>query len=239
MLQAVAQLAQFCRHFAVSVCACSELFVHNLFLYRRFVCFIVCHVHIIIFQCYAFARKLFFFFVFAFRICLFFFSLFELFSNIKTLKSKKAKSEEEKKEAEMKSEKDATFNISENVNFDWFKWFLCFSFPVQQSFFGRACNKSQSIPECKKSSRCIINKNTRTTCKACRLTKCIQVGMSKGGSKFGRRSNWFKINFLLEEQQKANAKAHISDDIQSIANATSIAAVGGEYKLCFPFRCFC
>lgn len=48
--------------------------------------------------------------------------------------------------------------------------------------------------------------------------------MSKGGSKFGRRSNWFKINFLLEEQQKANAKAHLSDNIQSIANAQQITA---------------
>ncbi|XP_031629484.1 nuclear hormone receptor family member nhr-85-like [Contarinia nasturtii] len=86
-----------------------------------------------------------------------------------------------------------------------------------KSFFGRACNKSQTIPECKKNSKCVINKNTRTTCKACRLKKCIQVGMSKGGSKFGRRSNWFKINFLLEEKQKASMKLNnISEQMKSV-----------------------
>lgn len=88
-----------------------------------------------------------------------------------------------------------------------------------QSFFGRACNKSQTIPECKKNSKCVINKNTRTTCKACRLTKCISVGMSKGGSKFGRRSNWFKINFLLEEKQKASMKlSNITEQMKSVAD---------------------
>lgn len=90
-----------------------------------------------------------------------------------------------------------------------------------QSFFGRACNKSQTIPECKKNNKCVINKNTRTTCKACRLTKCIQVGMSKGGSKFGRRSNWFKINFLLEEKQKATMKlSHMSEHMKSMAESS-------------------
>lgn len=91
-----------------------------------------------------------------------------------------------------------------------------------QSFFGRAYNKSQTIPECKKKSKCVINKNTRTTCKACRLTKCIQVGMSKGGSKFGRRSNWFKIKFLLEEQQKEQSvKAH-NESIDTLAQAAAL-----------------
>lgn len=76
------------------------------------------------------------------------------------------------------------------------------------------------MPECKKKSKCVINKHTRTTCKACRLTKCIQVGMSKGGSKFGRRSNWFKIKFLLEEQQKDQHSKTYGDSIDALSSAT-------------------
>lgn len=48
--------------------------------------------------------------------------------------------------------------------------------------------------------------------------------MSKGGSKFGRRSNWFKIKFLLEEHQKdLNAKAH-SEPINALAAAAALHA---------------
>lgn len=46
----------------------------------------------------------------------------------------------------------------------------------------------------------MINKKNRTACKACRLRKCLMVGMSKSGSRYGRRSNWFKIHCLLQEQ---------------------------------------
>lgn len=45
--------------------------------------------------------------------------------------------------------------------------------------------------------------------------------MSKGGSKFGRRSNWFKINFLLEEKQKASMKLNnISEQMKSVAESS-------------------
>lgn len=36
------------------------------------------------------------------------------------------------------------------------------------------------------------------------------VGMSKSGSRYGRRSNWFKIHCLLQEQQQQAAAAHAS-----------------------------
>jgi nuclear receptor subfamily 0 group A len=72
-----------------------------------------------------------------------------------------------------------------------------------QSFFGRSYNNLSSISECKNNGECIINKKNRTACKACRLRKCLLVGMSKSGSRYGRRSNWFKIHCLLQEQQQA------------------------------------
>ncbi|XP_023022238.1 knirps [Leptinotarsa decemlineata] len=71
-----------------------------------------------------------------------------------------------------------------------------------KSFFGRSYNNLSSISECKNNGECIINKKNRTACKACRLRKCLFVGMSKSGSRYGRRSNWFKIHCLLQEQQQ-------------------------------------
>lgn len=82
-----------------------------------------------------------------------------------------------------------------------------FLFLLLQSFFGRSYNNLGSISECKNNGECVINKKNRTACKACRLRKCLLVGMSKSGSRYGRRSNWFKIHCLLQEQQQAAAQA--------------------------------
>ncbi|XP_046472462.1 protein embryonic gonad [Neodiprion pinetum] len=72
-----------------------------------------------------------------------------------------------------------------------------------KSFFGRTYNNLGSISECKNGNVCVINKKNRTACKACRLRKCLLVGMSKSGSRYGRRSNWFKIHCLLQEQSNS------------------------------------
>ncbi|XP_054288756.1 zygotic gap protein knirps-like [Macrosteles quadrilineatus] len=72
-----------------------------------------------------------------------------------------------------------------------------------KSFFGRTYNNLGSISECKNNGKCVITKKNRTSCKACRLRKCLVVGMSKSGSRYGRRSNWFKIHCLLQEQQQS------------------------------------
>ncbi|XP_011685582.1 PREDICTED: knirps-related protein-like [Wasmannia auropunctata] len=71
-----------------------------------------------------------------------------------------------------------------------------------KSFFGRSYNNLNSIADCKNDGKCVINKKNRTACKSCRLRKCIFVGMSKSGSRYGRRSNWFKIHCLLQQQQQ-------------------------------------
>ncbi|XP_012155579.1 knirps-related protein [Ceratitis capitata] len=96
-----------------------------------------------------------------------------------------------------------------------------------KSFFGRSYNNLSSISDCKNNGECIINKKNRTTCKACRLRKCILVGMSKSGSRYGRRSNWFKIHCLLQEQQQQAAAAmaaHHNNQQQAVAAAAAAAA---------------
>lgn len=94
-----------------------------------------------------------------------------------------------------------------------------------QSFFGRSYNNISSISECKNNGECIINKKNRTACKACRLRKCLLVGMSKSGSRYGRRSNWFKIHCLLQEQQAA-AQQHANNQKSMPPSAAMIGASG-------------
>lgn len=99
-----------------------------------------------------------------------------------------------------------------------------------QSFFGRTYNNLSSISECKNNGECVINKKNRTSCKACRLRKCLLVGMSKSGSRYGRRSNWFKIHCLLQEQQqnKANNNNSTNNLNNSSINNSTINATSNN-----------
>ncbi|GAB6019726.1 hypothetical protein CHUAL_001279 [Chamberlinius hualienensis] len=94
-----------------------------------------------------------------------------------------------------------------------------------KSFFGRTYNNLSSLSECKNNGRCVINKKSRTSCKSCRLRKCLMVGMSKSGSRYGRRSNWFKIHCLLQDQSLHNGQMESSlsynDIVQKMASYPS------------------
>ncbi|XP_041784657.1 protein embryonic gonad-like isoform X1 [Anopheles merus] len=96
-----------------------------------------------------------------------------------------------------------------------------------KSFFGRTYNNLSSISECKNNGECVINKKNRTACKACRLRKCLVVGMSKSGSRYGRRSNWFKIHCLLQEQQQQQQQKTCSNN-NNISNSNSNIAINNS-----------
>ncbi|KAK7873797.1 hypothetical protein R5R35_005782 [Gryllus longicercus] len=91
-----------------------------------------------------------------------------------------------------------------------------------KSFFGRTYSNLNSISECKNNGECVINKKNRTSCKACRLRKCLLVGMSKSGSRYGRRSNWFKIHCLLQEKQQ-----ELQQQQAAVAAASGVGGGGG------------
>lgn len=58
--------------------------------------------------------------------------------------------------------------------------------------------------------------------------------MSKGGSKFGRRSNWFKINFLLEEKQKASMK--MNSEMKTLAEHNLFTQAAALFPKQFPIQ---
>jgi len=84
----------------------------------------------------------------------------------------------------------------------------------------------------------VINKQNRTSCKACRLRKCLVVGMSKTGSRYGRRSNWFKIHCLLQEQSNYGTNSQAPQSFRSPVTPTlqdgSLPFVNSQLREAMP-----
>ena len=81
--------------------------------------------------------------------------------------------------------------------------------------------KKYHVQECKNNYRCVVDKKNRTACKACRLRKCLMVGMSKSGSRYGRRSNWFKIHCLMQQNLNKGPKTANHPPLPQVSLASS------------------
>ncbi|XP_012524997.1 protein embryonic gonad [Monomorium pharaonis] len=99
-----------------------------------------------------------------------------------------------------------------------------------KSFFGRTYNNPNNVTACKNGGNCIINKRNRTACKACRLKKCLEVGMSKSSSRYGRRSNWFKITYFSEQTRRNTNE--ITSSLRPLISPSSI--IPTSFRLNYP-----
>ena len=102
-----------------------------------------------------------------------------------------------------------------------------------KSFFGRTCNNQSVISECKNNYRCVVDKKNRTACKACRLRKCLMMGMSKSGSRYGRRSNWFKIHCLMQQNMNGGSSTN-SGPSKSSPSSSSTSSLSPNHPVMWP-----
>ncbi|GFN82368.1 Zinc finger protein [Plakobranchus ocellatus] len=73
-----------------------------------------------------------------------------------------------------------------------------------KGFFRRMVNEREpGTYKCGKGGNCKVNSMTRNMCKACRYAKCLQIGMSTGGSRIGRQPNAIKHAISLEVKKQA------------------------------------
>uniref|UniRef100_A0AC35U3C9 Nuclear receptor domain-containing protein n=1 Tax=Rhabditophanes sp. KR3021 TaxID=114890 RepID=A0AC35U3C9_9BILA len=77
-----------------------------------------------------------------------------------------------------------------------------------KGFFRRSIQQKIKYRPCSKTQECAIIRNNRNRCQACRLSKCLRVGMSKDGVRFGRVPKKAKEK-LAEEMQKAYERSNI------------------------------
>lgn len=70
--------------------------------------------------------------------------------------------------------------------------------------FFRRSQFSKKRFDCARSGVCRIEKRTRNRCQACRLKKCVDVGMSRDAVKFGRMSKVQREKIIVETQQRSD-----------------------------------
>ncbi|GMT28587.1 hypothetical protein PFISCL1PPCAC_19884 [Pristionchus fissidentatus] len=82
-----------------------------------------------------------------------------------------------------------------------------------KGFFRRSIQQKISYRECSRDDSCTVKRSNRNRCQYCRLKKCIAVGMSKEGVRFGRVPR--------REKEKMMEGAKKMKDNQSIDDLTS------------------
>lgn len=69
-----------------------------------------------------------------------------------------------------------------------------------RGFFKRAVRKGV-MEACRSSNDCLVNKQTRTTCKACRFKKCLESGMDKTAVQQSPSSSKKEVNRCIQLPQ--------------------------------------
>ncbi|CAD5219025.1 unnamed protein product [Bursaphelenchus okinawaensis] len=72
-----------------------------------------------------------------------------------------------------------------------------------KGFFRRALKKADQY-ECLNSNNCVINKNFRNSCRACRLQKCLNVGMDPGAVRPDRDFTGKQQNIRIQSSPRQN-----------------------------------
>jgi hypothetical protein len=85
---------------------------------------------------------------------------------------------------------------------------------LQQGFFRRSLHQDTSYL-CKNSNNCEITLSNRNSCQSCRLKKCIDIGMSRDGSRLGRPRKRSHSEMISMHNNSTNSNDHSLEPIIS------------------------
>ncbi|XP_052808575.1 vitamin D3 receptor-like isoform X2 [Mya arenaria] len=111
-----------------------------------------------------------------------------------------------------------------------------------KGFFRRYLLKKDSYT-CKKGGNCVLSDKARGNCKACRLKKCLEVGMSKEKSSLGRYKLSKRTETIIEAKSSTGGCAQVvgdSDKGEQVKNQESVMDLDAALDIiCLKLSRYC